>query len=102
MDNMEIAKVLLSVQMDDLSDAEKLTDYADKVKHCGDAGLARILSTRAQKRLEQMEECEQHLNAVMQRMEDLDGQTSGAMYGDMLKDYLYRQKHKVMTKLSEL
>lgn len=107
MDNTKIAEILLTLQMEDLNDADMLADYAHEVEIYGDAGIAQSIAGRAKTRLSQMAECDHSLKLVMQRIQ-AEKQATGEEYNeDSLYSNLYK-KHvdctaeKIRKKLENL
>lgn len=100
MDNQKIAEILLGIEMDDLKDAAKLADCADKVKALGDLSVATALASRAKLRLSQVSECEHSIKSVMDRI-PAERKEHG-MYEDLLKKYVSQETERVRTKLEAM
>ena len=107
MDNVRIAEIVLKLQMDDLKDAQMLSDYAEEVKQIGDTAIASALNNRAKSRLNLMSECERTIAALMQRIKD-ENAINGTeiseenLYSELYKKYLNYQSEKVREKIENL
>lgn len=99
MNNKKIIELLLSVQMDDLNDAEMLAHYAHEIQEAGDADIARAIATRAKARLAQMQDCKRTVEIVMQRIIAEDNETTDELYKELFEKYIEKNAGKVKAKL---
>lgn len=107
MENQKIAEILLKIQMDDLKDAEKLTDYAEEVRELGDVSIASALTSRAKMRLNNMVECENSIKSVMQRVHDemaSHGEKfdENAIYHELYKKHISHVSEKIRHRLNTM
>lgn len=95
MNNKKIMEILLSVQMDDLNDAEMLAHYAKEIHEAGDADIARALATRAKARLAQMSDCQRTIEVVMQRIVAEGAESTDGVYKELLENYVEKNAEKI-------
>ena len=102
MNNRKIVELLLSVQMDDLNDAEMLAHYASKIHEAGDTEIARAMASRAKARLTQMGDCKRTIDIVMQRIAAEGDGTEEGMYKELLEDFVDKRAEKVRGMLDSM
>ena len=104
MDNKKIAGMLLKIQMDDLKDADKLTECARSIAEEGDTSIASALYARAKTRLNQVEEDKRSIEAVMMRAEQeaaANGipMTAGDIYKDITTEWVESWEEKIRSRM---
>ena len=104
MDNVKIAEILLTLQMEDLNDADMLADYAKEIEELGDVAIAQAIANRAKTRLSQMAECDHSIKLLMQRVQSdmaAKGETfnEDSLYSNLYKKHVDRSAEKVRKKL---
>lgn len=102
MHNKKIMELLLSVQMDDLNDAEMLAHYAREIHEAGDADIARAIAARAKSRLAQMADCKRTIEVVMQRIVAEGGESTDGVYKELLENYVEKNAEKVKGMLESM
>lgn len=107
MDNAKITEILLTLQMEDLNDADMLCEYAKEIEKCGDMPLAQAIANRAKTRLAQMTECDRSIKLVMQRqqsemIEKGEAYDENAVYGSLYRKYVDKESEKIRKKLEAM
>jgi hypothetical protein len=69
----KLIEMILKVQMDDLTDAKMLIEYAEDAKTLGAINLANSFAARAKTRLNNMSECENTLHNMLREHDDDSG-----------------------------
>lgn len=101
MDGVKLLEMMVKVQMDDLTDADMLADYAKKAMDAGSMDLYQKFTARAKARIQSYENCTEEMDAIIQKMkaEDPTMDEKSVLY-DIQNMYVHDWKNRIKDRIS--
>lgn len=103
MEYMKLLEIMTKVQMDDLTDAEMLMDYAKESMEYGSEEIHNKLLNRAKTRMQNYDTCSADIENIISKMkaEDPEINEKAVMY-DMQKYYITDWKNRIKDKIASM
>lgn len=101
MDYIKLLEMMVKVQMDDLTDADMLIDYAKKAEIAGSMEMYQKFAARAKARIQSYDSCTAEIDSIVQRMksENPAAEEKAVLY-DIQSMYVNDWKERIKDRLA--